>query len=95
MIRRPRMATFAAEPAAEGANMDPQAAWNELLDCLAADDLAEAEMRADALITWLDRHGFPPQTSLRVLPSHWDEAICRYLCRKVMLMSTIHEGGQR
>lgn len=75
--------------------MDPQAAWNELLDALAADDLAEAEFRAEALVMWLDRKGFPPQTSLRVLPSHWDEAICRYICRKVMAASTLHERGPR
>jgi len=75
--------------------MDPQAAWNELLDALAENDLAEAELRAEALVTWLDRNGFPPQTSLRVLPGHWDEAICRYLCRKVMAASTLPERGPR
>jgi hypothetical protein len=75
--------------------MAPQAAWNELLDALAADELAEAELRAEALVTWLDGKGFPPQTSLRVLPSQWDEAICRYLCRKVMAASTPQEGNPR
>jgi hypothetical protein len=75
--------------------MDPQAAWNELLDALAEDELVEAELRAEALVTWLDRKGVPPQTSLRVLPGHWDDAICRYLCRKVMAASTPHEGGPR
>jgi hypothetical protein len=65
--------------------MDPQTAWNELLETLAGDDLMDAELRAEALLQWLDRGGFPPQTSLRVLPSLWDEAICRYVCRRVML----------
>lgn len=73
--------------------MDPQAAWNELLDALAVDDLAEAELRAEALVIWLDRQGFPPQTSLRVLPGHWDEAICRYVCRKVIAASTPQQRG--
>ncbi|WP_437202078.1 hypothetical protein [Planctomicrobium sp. SH664] len=73
--------------------MDPQAAWNELLDALADDDLAEAELRAEALIAWLDKQGFPPQTSLRVLPGPWDEAICRYICRKVMAAAPTHERG--
>lgn len=75
--------------------MDPQAAWNELLEALAEGDLFEVELRAEALITWLDRKGFPPQASLRVLPGHWDEAICRYVCRKVMAASTPHERGLR
>lgn len=73
--------------------MDPQVAWNELLDALAEDDLAEAELRAEALVVWLDRKGFPPQTSLRVLPGHWDEAICRYVCRKVMTASMSQQRG--
>jgi len=75
--------------------MDPQAAWNELLDALAADELDEAELRAEALITWLDRKGFPPQTSLRELPGPWDEAICRYVCRRVLAASATREGDQR
>lgn len=75
--------------------MDPQAAWNELLDALAADELADAELRAEALVTWLDRQGFPPQTSLRVLPGHWDEALCRYVCRRVLASSVTHERGPR
>jgi hypothetical protein len=75
--------------------MDPQVAWSELLDALADDDLAEAELRAEALITWLDKQGFPPQTSLRVLPNLWDEAICRYVCRKVMAAAPNHERGTR
>lgn len=65
--------------------MDPQAAWNEMLDAIAANDLFEAELRAEELIRWLDRGGFAPQTLLRLLPDEWDQLICRYLCRKVML----------
>lgn len=75
--------------------MDPQAAWNELLDALANDDQSEAELRAEALGIWLDNNGFPPQACLRVLPAHWDEAICRYVCRKVMAASLPHERGTR
>ena len=65
--------------------MDPQAAWNEMLEAVAGNDLFEAELRAEALIDWLDRGGFAPQTVSRVLPDEWDRLICRYLCRKVML----------
>lgn len=71
--------------------MDPQAAWNELLEAVAHDDLAEAELRAEALVLWLDKQGFPPQTCLRVLPGLWDEAICRYVCRKVMAAVSVSD----
>lgn len=65
--------------------MDPQAAWNEMLEAIASDDFDEAELHAEALVDWLSRDGFPPQTVSRVLPAEWDRLICRYLCRKVML----------
>lgn len=70
--------------------MDPQAAWNELLDALAANELADAVLRAEALVAWLDRKGFPPQTSMRELPDRWNEMICRHVCRKVMATSATH-----
>ena len=65
--------------------MDPQAAWNEMLEAVATNDFNEAELRAEALLDWLSRGGFAPQTVSRVLPAEWDRLICRYLCRKVML----------
>lgn len=65
--------------------MDPQVAWNEMLEAIAANDMFEADLRAEGLIDWLDRGGFPPQPLSRVLPVEWDRMICRYVCRKVML----------
>jgi hypothetical protein len=64
--------------------MDPQAAWNEMLDFISNRDFEQAELRADALLSWSSRHGFPPQTLTRVLPEEWDGMICRYVCQKVM-----------
>lgn len=65
--------------------MDPQAAWNEMLDAISERNLEEAELRAEALLDWMDRGGFVPQTLTRVLPDEWDRLVCRYLCRKVMI----------
>lgn len=65
--------------------MDPRAAWNEMLEAIAVEDLFEADLRAEGLLNWLDRGGFAPQTLSRSLPDEWDQLICRYLCRKVML----------
>ena len=64
--------------------MDPQAAWNEMLDSIAENDLAEAELYAESLLEWLNRGGFVPQTTLRLLPSDWDQVVCQHLCRKVL-----------
>ena len=72
--------------------MDPQVAWNELLDAIATNDLFEADIRAEGLLNWLDKGGFAPQTMIRVLPDHWDRLVCRYLCRKVMLAA--HSSGK-
>jgi len=75
--------------------MDPQTVWNELLEALASNNLDEAELKAEALITWLDRQGFPPQTSPQPLPGRWDEAICRYVCGKVLAIASILVIGTR
>ena len=64
--------------------MDPQVAWDELLEALADSDLEQAEVRAEALLEWTGRNGFPPQTVSGVLPTSWDRKICRYVCRKVL-----------
>lgn len=65
--------------------MDPQSAWNEMLDAISSEDFFEAEIRAEALLDWLDRNGFAPQTLSQVLPEEWDRMICRYVCRKVII----------
>ncbi len=72
--------------------MDPQAAWNELLEAIAVEDLFAAELRAEALIEWLDKGGFAPQACQRLLPNEWDRRICRYVCRKVVFAAHSSEG---
>ncbi len=69
--------------------MDPQVAWEEMLEALATGDFFEADIRAEGLIDWLDRDGFAPQTLMRLLPDEWDRLICRYLCRKIMLAAQL------
>lgn len=72
--------------------MDPQVAWEEMLEALATSDLFEADLRAEGLIVWLDAGGFAPQTLSRLLSDEWDKLICRYLCRKIMLAA--HPTGK-
>lgn len=72
--------------------MDPQSAWDEMLKAIADEALLEAELQAEALMEWLDKDGFPPQTCQRILPRRWDQMICRYVCRKVMIVA--HTSGE-
>lgn len=41
--------------------MDPQATWLELLDAWEAGDWEAVVDAAEALLSWLDKRGFPPQ----------------------------------
>ena len=68
--------------------MDPQVAWNEMLEAIAIKDFFEAELRAEALIDWLDQSGFAPQTVSRLLPAEGRRleplrAICVFPARVV------------
>ena len=65
--------------------MDPQVAWNEMLEAMSANDMFEADLRAEGLMDRLDRDGFPPQPLSRILPIEWDRMICRYVCEQVRL----------
>jgi hypothetical protein len=71
-----------------GALMDPQAAWNEMLDAIAENNLAEAELRAESLLDWINSGGFVPQATPRLLPDNWDRVICQHLCRRVLWTAT-------
>lgn len=42
--------------------MDPQATWDEMLDAFVSQEWDTAGERADDLLTWLQRNGFPPVT---------------------------------
>jgi hypothetical protein len=65
--------------------MDPEVAWNEMLDAIAEDNLSDAEACADSLLGWIERGGFVPQTLKRTVPGEWDRLICDYVCREVLL----------
>lgn len=64
--------------------MDPQTTWEEMLDAISEGVFPEAKHRADALLDWLEKGGFPPQPLTRVLSDDWDRMVCRYVCQKVL-----------
>ena len=43
--------------------MDPQAAWEHLLDAYSDHNWSAVEEHAAALHDWLEKGGFPPQTA--------------------------------
>jgi hypothetical protein len=64
--------------------MDPEAAWNEMLEAIAEGNLADAKLCAESLLRWLERDGFAPQTVKRSIPSEWNRLICDHVCREVL-----------
>lgn len=62
--------------------MDPQAAWDRLLEAYAEQDWEAVEELADGLLAWLDGQGFPPQTTPgRNLDADWNRAVARSACQ--------------
>ena len=61
--------------------MDPQAAWDQLLAAYADGDWEQIEERANDLLAWLDRGGFPPMIIQQSdLDSYWNRALARAGC---------------
>lgn len=46
--------------------MDPQVAWDELLNLYSEQQHEEANQAAEDLLQWLQRGGFPPRTTHRI-----------------------------
>lgn len=62
--------------------MDPQASWEQLLEVFADGDWERVDELADALLTWLERDGFPPRaTTGSDLGQDWDRAVAQAACR--------------
>jgi hypothetical protein len=64
--------------------MDPEVAWNEMLDAIAETNLADAKLRAESLLNWIERGGFVPQTVKRSIPDEWNRLICDRVCWEVL-----------
>ncbi|GEM_PF-716811 len=70
--------------------MDPQAAWDQLLCAYVAGDWAQIDELATALVSWLDRGGFPPRILARSALPDWDRALAYAGCRLAL-----HTGHDR
>ncbi|MCH7724968.1 MAG: hypothetical protein IH991_00600 [Planctomycetes bacterium] len=69
--------------------MDPDANWQLLLEAITEQDWERTSELAQAVLVWLDRGGFPPQSVLRVnLGKEWDTAVTRFACAYALATAT-------
>ena len=69
--------------------MDPNAAWRELLAALESGDRARVLDAAAALAGWLDRGGFPPDTTAGAVTNpDWHRRIAHHACRVAIEMAS-------
>jgi hypothetical protein len=64
--------------------MDSQATWDQLLVAYAVGDWDGIEEHAGALLSWLDRGGFPPRVLPRDDPEAWNLALAEAGCRHAL-----------
>jgi len=60
--------------------MDPQAAWDKLIEAYDAGDWPNVFDLAEGLSHWLFRGGFPPKTSGE-MDNDWNRAVAAAACR--------------
>lgn len=62
--------------------MDPQATWNRLLEEWANGNWLDVSEAAEALLEWLSKDGFPPQTTgSRQMGVDWHRVLAFAMCR--------------
>ena len=65
--------------------MDPQATWDQLQAALASEDWETTRERAQSLLDWLARGGFPPVTSAgSTVNSHGHRQTAVAFCRRAL-----------
>lgn len=64
--------------------MDPQQAWQDMLDALQSRQWDEAKELANALYEWIRKGGFPPTTvGEESLGKRWHKTIASFTCLAV------------
>lgn len=61
--------------------MDPQQTLNDMLDGIVARDWERVMELSDALLTWMENGGFPPEAiGSSELGKRWHRTIATFLC---------------
>ena len=68
--------------------MDPQTAWDELLEALRERDWDRVQDLASGLLTWLSSNGFPPRAVTGTdLGPDWDRELALTGCRFALALA--------
>ncbi|WLD13586.1 hypothetical protein [Planctellipticum variicoloris] len=60
--------------------MDPQVAWDEMLEAILQRDWELAVERAEALLEWMRNGGFPPETAKITMRKRWNRSMAEFGC---------------
>lgn len=80
-------------PVTEETLMDPQAAWNEMLDSILGQDWDEVRDRADGLLNWIRTGGVPPQTAAVSMRRQWNRTMAEFGC--LVALQLVEKSRQR
>ena len=73
--------------------MDPQAAWDEMLAAILRRDWERAFEVSEALLSWMKKGGFPPQTSAVAMRSQWNRAMAEFGC--LLALQLVRQARKR
>ncbi len=74
--------------------MDPDATLRDLLHALNSRDWDRVDELQDALLTWMERRGFPPMTiGHKDLGLEWHRAVATFICHAAA--SKVKDARQR
>ena len=73
--------------------MDPQAAWNEMLEAILQRDWEQALERAEGLLEWMRKGGAPPQTTAVIMRHQWNRTMAEFGC--LMALQLVKKAQRR
>lgn len=75
--------------------MDPQAAWDHLLEAYTHGDWFVVEELAEGLLEWLHRGGFPPRpVSKGEMGDRWNRVVAVSACRFALSAARTDQAGR-
>jgi hypothetical protein len=76
--------------------VDPQAAWNEMLEAILQRDWDQVFEHAGALLEWMRKGGTPPQMAEVTMPRHWNRTMAEFGCLMALqLVKKAHRRKER
>lgn len=73
--------------------MDPQVAWDEMLAAILKRDWDQTAERAESLLEWMRKGGFPPQTAAVTMRIQWNRTMAEFGC--LMALQHVQKARRR